>query len=708
MRTNVQAARDAGVGIGFFSSNTCYWQIRFGPSAITGAADRTIICYKSSTTDPVASNPNTAYLTTTQWRLPPVNLPEEALIGTQFGTDQVQSDIIVTNPSHWVYTYTGLANGAHLPGILGYEIDSMQGHQPSGTVGLAHETVNNAPADTTIYTATPGNFVFATGSFQWSWGLDDYNVPTVRPSVISPAAQQITRNVLARLAGAAISPAFSITPTPRAQALHLAPTGSVNFSVAVAAFGYSPSLTFSLSGLPAGASYTFVPSQLSGSGSSTLTVSANSSTPDGSYPLTIKATDGSQTRTEAVTLTLDHVVPKTDWRLVYVDSHELQCEPGAAVNSFDANSATIWHTQWCPTVAVLPHEIQIDLGAACSINGFRYLPRQDGGTNGRIGQYEFYATNNLSNWGPALATGTFANDATEKQVLFTANTYRYIRLRALTEANGYQFTSMAELSVMSVSSPTPTPTPTPDETPTPTPTPSPTPTPEATPTPTPTPDETPTPGPTPTQTPIPTPEGTPTPTPTPDETPTPSPTPTQTPIPTPEETPTPTPTPTPSPTPTPTPSPTPTPTPVPTSTPSPTPIQVVSATVNDSVTGAGNSQFQYVASKWTYSPSQPSAYQGDEHYATVTDTKARFKFNGTQVKIYTVKEPVGGNIGYSLDGTAEQVISNYSPVTIGNQLSYTSPIVAAGSHTVVIRVVGSHEPSSTSNQITVDKAEVYH
>ncbi len=28
MRTNVQAARDAKVGIGFFSSNTCYWQIR--------------------------------------------------------------------------------------------------------------------------------------------------------------------------------------------------------------------------------------------------------------------------------------------------------------------------------------------------------------------------------------------------------------------------------------------------------------------------------------------------------------------------------------------------------------------------------------------------------------------------------------------------------------------------------------------------------
>src|SRR5262249_48765309 len=56
MRSNVQSARDAGVNIGFFSSNTCYWQIRFAPSAITGAADRTIICYKSAITDPYASN----------------------------------------------------------------------------------------------------------------------------------------------------------------------------------------------------------------------------------------------------------------------------------------------------------------------------------------------------------------------------------------------------------------------------------------------------------------------------------------------------------------------------------------------------------------------------------------------------------------------------------------------------------------------------
>jgi hypothetical protein len=142
------------------------------------------------------------------------------------------------------------------------------------------------------------------------------------------------------------------------------------------------------------------------------------------------------------------VVPKANWTLVFVDSQETQCEDGAATNGFDNNVNTIWHTAYCGTTAQLPHEIQIDMGTGYLINMFRYLPRQDGVPNGRIGQFEFYATNNLASWGAPLATGTFANDATEKQVTFAQSTYRYIRLRALTEANGAPYTSMAELTLL--------------------------------------------------------------------------------------------------------------------------------------------------------------------------------------------------------------------------------------------------------------------
>ncbi len=138
---------------------------------------------------------------------------------------------------------------------------------------------------------------------------------------------------------------------------------------------------------------------------------------------------------------------KTDWKLQYVDSQELVGENGAATNAFDEVCLDYWHTQWYPSVAPLPHEIQIDLGARYSVSGFRYVPRQDGGTNGRIANYEFYVSDDPTAYGTAAATGTFDNNADFKIVNFAAKRGRYVRLRALTEAAGGQFTTASEIDV---------------------------------------------------------------------------------------------------------------------------------------------------------------------------------------------------------------------------------------------------------------------
>ena len=39
MRDHVEAARDDGVHLGFFSANSAYWQVRLEPSAASGTAD---------------------------------------------------------------------------------------------------------------------------------------------------------------------------------------------------------------------------------------------------------------------------------------------------------------------------------------------------------------------------------------------------------------------------------------------------------------------------------------------------------------------------------------------------------------------------------------------------------------------------------------------------------------------------------------------
>jgi hypothetical protein len=203
MRDHVQAARDAGVHLGFFSANSAYWQIRLEPSAASGSADRILVCHKKAKRDPLFDSDRKRV--TDKWRSAEVDRPEEQLIGVMYAGDPVDGDIVVSDASHWVFDGTWLDNGARLRGLLGYEVDAVQGRGPAGVQVLAtspwtamNDASQNGLAHMTLYKAGSGALVFATGSIQWAWGLDDFNVPALRSSRRSSAAQQITRNVLAR------------------------------------------------------------------------------------------------------------------------------------------------------------------------------------------------------------------------------------------------------------------------------------------------------------------------------------------------------------------------------------------------------------------------------------------------------------------------------------------------------------------------------
>ena len=138
---------------------------------------------------------------------------------------------------------------------------------------------------------------------------------------------------------------------------------------------------------------------------------------------------------------------RSAWKVKYVDSQELVGENGAAINVFDGNRSSFWHSKWYRGSDQLPHEIQIDLGGNYVINGFRYLPRQDR-ANGRIADYQFYVSQDGVKWGSAVATGRFPNTAAEQTVSFPDVPGRYVRLVALKEVNGNPWTSVAELNVL--------------------------------------------------------------------------------------------------------------------------------------------------------------------------------------------------------------------------------------------------------------------
>jgi hypothetical protein len=193
MRDGMEAARDAGVNLVFFGANAAYRQIRFEPSA-TGP-DRHQVNYRTSA-DPIRSSDPAQ--TTVSFREPPVDRPENTLIGQQYQCNPVRADMVVADATAWVYAGTGVTDGQHLEIVVGSEYDSWSPGPgvPENVQILAHSPVEcrgrSDHADMTYYTAPSGAGVFATGTNYWVSKHD----PPGEGSPFNPTVIGITRNVL--------------------------------------------------------------------------------------------------------------------------------------------------------------------------------------------------------------------------------------------------------------------------------------------------------------------------------------------------------------------------------------------------------------------------------------------------------------------------------------------------------------------------------
>ena len=140
--TNIEAARDAGVNLAFFSGNEVFWKTRW-ENSIDGSNTpyRTLVCYKETFTE-TQTDPDDPPTWTGTWRDPTFSppddggRPENALTGTIFmvngpGSDDTGISIKVPQADgqmrFWRNTSeASLASGATatLPaGTLGYEWD---------------------------------------------------------------------------------------------------------------------------------------------------------------------------------------------------------------------------------------------------------------------------------------------------------------------------------------------------------------------------------------------------------------------------------------------------------------------------------------------------------------------------------------------------------------------------------------------------------
>lgn len=205
MRDHVEHARDHGAtSLAFLSGNVSYWQVRFEP-AKSGAPDATITCTKDAATDPLAVTDD-VHRTTVRFGNPLLARGEEGLAGLAFQDFGMNGDLVVADAKSWVFAGTGLAAGAHLPGLLGYEVEGSPVPPLAGVRRVARSPwttpqPSSGTSDAVVRALPSGAETFAAGTIQLAWGLDDFRPPGVtQPVVASAAAQQMVRNVLDRFA----------------------------------------------------------------------------------------------------------------------------------------------------------------------------------------------------------------------------------------------------------------------------------------------------------------------------------------------------------------------------------------------------------------------------------------------------------------------------------------------------------------------------
>jgi uncharacterized repeat protein (TIGR01451 family) len=205
MREAVETARDSGVNLAFLGADDMLWQVRYEDSD-AGVPYRVMVCYKNAARDPVQGP-----TTTTNWRAPPVNWPEQQTMGVQyFSVGGFPSGYIIPDASLWPFDGSGMRDGdsirwtpaaevdAFMPQYQGPDATSYQtlARYPVERFGETEHTIRKpelAYAESSLYQAASGAYVFASGSMYWSAGLDDYKYRRADPRL-----QRMAENLFVR------------------------------------------------------------------------------------------------------------------------------------------------------------------------------------------------------------------------------------------------------------------------------------------------------------------------------------------------------------------------------------------------------------------------------------------------------------------------------------------------------------------------------
>ncbi|HEV7173542.1 DUF4082 domain-containing protein, partial [Pedococcus sp.] len=271
-RTNVEAARDAGVNLAFFTGNETFWKTRTEPSIDgTATAERTLVCYKETHYDGVV-DPKDPPTWTGTWQDPRFSppgdggRPQNALTGQLFvvnsGTTDIKVPAAYAKLRFWRNTPVASLTGSQSvtlgagDGTLGYEWDAEpdNGFRPAGEFDLSSTTSTSAEVFTdygsttqtgstathhlSLYRAPSGALVFGAGTVQWSFGLDSAG------GTPDPTMQQATVNLFADMGAQPYAPISGVTRAT-ASADTAAPTSTITSPASAANLGDGTKVTVS-------------------------------------------------------------------------------------------------------------------------------------------------------------------------------------------------------------------------------------------------------------------------------------------------------------------------------------------------------------------------------------------------------------------------------------------------------------------------------
>lgn len=196
-RQNLETYSRNGGHIAVFGGNTMWWNIRLEDNG------RSIVGDPDAFSDPSLATPSA--LISRHWFAPPLNQPENRIVGTSFRNgghtnkvdDPKRFDMkpieqripwTVTNAQHWVFAGTGLTDGATFGrDVAGLEVDGVVFNCDSFGRVMGPDGSDEAPLNYHILAIIPASYGWGTMGFYvnsaggavfnaamqgWAWGLE--------------------------------------------------------------------------------------------------------------------------------------------------------------------------------------------------------------------------------------------------------------------------------------------------------------------------------------------------------------------------------------------------------------------------------------------------------------------------------------------------------------------------------------------------------